>query len=194
MGGLDASVLTLVINPDAKSPPDPITGKPITKAKERVDHLLATLQQANRKIIIPTPVLSEVLVRSGKEGLRYVEIIRKSKYFDIKPFDEISAIELSEMNRQALAEGSKTAKTEAPYQKIKVDRQIVAICKMAGVQTIYACDKVLMNFAKAAGLEVIGLHELPLPPQPLQIDLFANQVDETQGDDGLLELDDVEED
>ncbi|MBT3071678.1 hypothetical protein KKP04_12475 [Rhodomicrobium sp. Az07] len=176
MDGMDASVLTLVLHPEAKSPCDPVTGKPIPRAKDRVDHLLATLQQANRKIVIPTPVLSEVLVRTGKEGLGYIHLLQKSEFFDIRPFDEIAAIELSEINRRAIAEGNKTAKSEAPYQKIKVDRQIVSICKMAGVQVLYACDRVLMNFAKQAGLRVCGLHELPLPPDPQtppQLDIFS---------------------
>jgi predicted nucleic acid-binding protein len=196
MAGLDASVLTLILNPDAKSPPDPTTEKPISKAKERVDYLLATLQQTNKRIVIPTPVLSEVLVRAGKEGLKYIETIRKSEHFAVKPFDEISAIELAEMNRRAIADGNKTAKTEAPYQKIKVDRQIVAICKIAGVQTLYACDKPLTNYARLAGLNVIGLHELPLPPSPPkspQIDLFDTREGETEEVDTILDLDDADE-
>jgi predicted nucleic acid-binding protein len=200
MAGLDASVLTLVLHPGAKVPPDPITNEPILQARERVDFLLATLQKAKRRVVIPTPALSEVLIRSGKEGLAYVHFLQKSEFFDIRPFDVISAIELSEINRRAIAEGNKTAKGEAPYQKIKVDRQIVAICKIAGVKTIYACDKALMNCAKQAGLSVVGLHELPLPPPPpkeeVRHDLFSQNWSEIE--DGSepheVESEDVEED
>jgi predicted nucleic acid-binding protein len=173
MSGLDASVLTLLLYPDSDSPFDPATQKPVVRAKDRVELLIADLQKANKKIVIPTPVLSEVLVKTGSSGLQYVKIMQRSEVFDIRSFDQIAAIELAEMTRRAEATGNKREGSVEPYQKIKLDRQIVAICKIAGVQTLYACDRGLRTFAQKAGLKVIGVHELPLPPEPPQLDMLS---------------------
>jgi len=58
----DSSVLLLVLDPNAKAPNDPDTGKPLEKAAERIRYLIENLSTAKEKIIIPAPVLSEVLV------------------------------------------------------------------------------------------------------------------------------------
>jgi len=50
----DASVLVYLIDADAKAPLDPSTGKPLEQCKERIEHLLASLQQQGAKIVIPT--------------------------------------------------------------------------------------------------------------------------------------------
>lgn len=65
----DASVLLLLLDPDASPPNDPATGQPIEHAKARIEHLIATLERQRTKVIIPTPVLSEVLVRAGADAL-----------------------------------------------------------------------------------------------------------------------------
>ena len=48
-----------------------------------------------------------------------------------------SPLELAEMNKVHLAAGDKKAGIDAPWQKIKVDRQIISIAKVAGAKTIY---------------------------------------------------------
>lgn len=164
MIGIDATVLTLVLNDRADSPPDPATGKPVERVKERVDFWVQSLHKAKQKIIIPTPALSEVLVRAGLGGLRYVDLLQKSSVFDIRDFDKLAAVELALLTQAAMATVDKKAGSKDPWQKIKIDRQIVSICKVARVSTMYASDVSLANFAKAAGMNVIGVHELPLPP------------------------------
>jgi hypothetical protein len=171
MAGFDSTVLTLMLNPAADCPPDPGTGLPVSKARERVELLIQTLTKSKTKIVIPTPVLSEVLVEAGSAGFAYVQILNKQFVFDVRPFDEIAAIQLAEMTKRAIALGDKREGSKEPYQKIKLDRQIVSICKVAGVSTLYASDNSLANFARKAGLSVIGVHELPLPAEPPQLAL-----------------------
>lgn len=171
MVGFDATVLTMVLNPQADSPPDPMTGAPVDRANERVEFLIASLQKAKQKIVIPTPVLSEVLVRSGNAGLQYVEVLQKAATFSIEPFDKRAAIELALMNQRAVSNGDKRGGENENWQKIKLDRQIVAICKVAGVRAVYTTDGPLGNFARLAGMDVIGIHNLPLPPEPPQLNL-----------------------
>jgi predicted nucleic acid-binding protein len=169
MIAIDATVLTLVLNPRSDSPPDPTTGKPVPRAKDRVDFLIQTLHTAKQTIVIPAPVLSEVLVRAGSNGLAYLNVMQKAAVFDIRDFDKLAAIELALMTQAAIQAGDKRERSTEPWQKIKIDRQVVAICKVAGVSTLYATDRSLANFAGKAGIRITGIHELPLPPEPPQI-------------------------
>jgi hypothetical protein len=61
----DATVLIYIIDENASPPNDPATGQPVRNCKERLDHLLFTLQKENAKIIIPTPALGEVLCQGA---------------------------------------------------------------------------------------------------------------------------------
>lgn len=159
----DATVLSLLLWPDAKAPHDPDTGELVADCKDRMEFLVATLHEDKETIVIPTPVLSEVLVVTGEDGLAYIPILQKSTAFDIAPFGTREAIELADINRKA--DGDKRSGSDEPYQKIKIDRQIVAIAKVAGAHTIYTNDKGLGTFAKEADIKTIGVHKLPLPPE-----------------------------
>ncbi|MFN0218281.1 MAG: hypothetical protein ACKVP4_05645 [Hyphomicrobium sp.] len=166
-------MLTLLLNEHADSPPDPNTGKEVERTRDRVNFLIQELQTQKQKIVIPTPVLAEVLVESGASGLRYIDVLQKAAVFEIRDFDRLAAIELALMTRQAIdaGKGKKKGGSTEPWQKIKLDRQIVSICKVSGVTTLYASDNSLANFAKQAGMQVVGVHELPLPPVPPQLSM-----------------------
>lgn len=96
----------------------------------------------------------------GPTNTEYLTIINKSRVFEVKPLDEIAAIELAFLNCGAFASGDKKNKTQ-PYQK--VDRQILAICKVAGCDTLYTDDKSLIASAKLCGINTIRVCELPVP-------------------------------
>jgi predicted nucleic acid-binding protein len=168
----DSAILTLLIWPQARAPLDPSTKLPVEHCKERIELLVQTLQRDKQTILVPTPVLSEVLTVSGASGLQYVSIIQKSSVFRIEPFDTRAAIELAQMNSGVLASGDKKAGIDAPWQKIKLDRQIVAVARVAGVKTLYTNDGSLKTMAEKIGMSVIGVHELPVPQQKTQTDLI----------------------
>ncbi len=75
------------------------------------------------------------------------------------------------MTRTALNAGDKRSGESAPWVKIKYDRQIVAIAKLAQADTIYTDDEGLRGFAEAQGLRVIKLAELPLPAKRAQFEM-----------------------
>lgn len=185
MRGIDATVLTLILNPNADVPVNPETKEPIAKVKVRIDFLIKTLQDAKQKIVIPTPVLAEVLVQSTPQGISYVGVLQKASVFEIRDFDQLSAIELAFMTAAAIASGDKKAGSKEPWQKIKIDRQIVAVCKVAGVSTLYAMDRNMRSFAEGAGMRVVGIHELPLPPEDPQLSmvLTPRELDNDGGSD-----------
>jgi hypothetical protein len=115
---------------------------------------------------MPTPVMSELLVHAGPGTAELITRLTKSTTFRVVPFDTRAAIELAVMTRNAIDQGDKRSGVDAPWNKIKFDRQIVAIAKVAGATAIYSDDRQLRTFAEQQGLTVIGLADLPLPRQP----------------------------
>ena len=122
------------------------------QARERIEQLITDLDAEDERIVIPTPVLCEFLILADREGPLYLEKIQGAKTLLLKPFDERAAIELAGMELSARSKGGKKAGFEAPYQKVKFDRQIVAIARANEAHTIYSDDQDLGKFAKQAGL------------------------------------------
>lgn len=164
----DASILVYVLDTLANAPIDPTTGKPVDRCHERVNHLLATLQQLNAKIIIPTPALAEVLVRASAGGPELLRILHLSKHFRISSFDEMAAIEFAARQADRLKSSDRHA---APGRtKAKFDDQIVAIATVESVTTIYSDDGDITKLA-AGRFEVRKIKDIPLPPEPPQGEL-----------------------
>lgn len=65
--------------------------------------------------------------------------------------------------------------------KIKFDRQVVAIAKVEGADTLYTHDTGLRDVALANGLRVVMTWELPLPPQAAQGELDLEAKTEEPG-------------
>jgi predicted nucleic acid-binding protein len=171
---IDANTLLLLINPDAAVPND-ASGKQITFAKERVDGLIQDLSKQKQKIIIPTPVLSEVFVRTDyNSALSYVERFKKDRNFRVEPFCERAAIEVALMTAKAIANGNKKDGSDEKWAKVKYDRQIVAIAAVHSVSTIYTDDRNLKSFGTLHGFKVIGIGELPIPDEKAQLDFISD--------------------
>ena len=96
---IDATTLLLLLRPDLGCPIDSNTGLPVTEVRDRIEFLLiATLEKEKSKLIVPTPALSEVLVRAPpSDAPRLVEEINKAAVFRIAPFDALAAIEVAAM-------------------------------------------------------------------------------------------------
>lgn len=160
----DASILLLFLYPEAKSPLNPETREVVDKSKERINYLIKNLEKDKLKIIIPTPVLSEVLVYAEEASLKYIKILDSEAVFKIADFNKLAAIETAELAREDLTKRDRSDKN-ITQAKLKFDRQIIAITKVNGADTIYSDDINLSKRAKRAGLKVIGIAELPLPPE-----------------------------
>lgn len=169
---IDSSALALLINPAASPPTDPTTGQPLHRARERVEHFTQSLA-ADDTLIIGTPVLAEVLVRAEDGAPGVLEAIHGLARVRVRPFGERAAVETAIMTREAIAAGDKKLGSAAPYQKVKFDRQIVAIARAEGATRLYADDHDLVGFAKRLGMDVFSTWDLPLPP-PEPLDLFSH--------------------
>jgi hypothetical protein len=92
------------------------------------------------EIIIPTPALSELLVRAGDDMQSLVNMLQKSAVFHIVPFDTLAAIEVAAMTQRAIDNGDKRGGVDCSWAKIKYDRQIIAIAKVHRATAIYSDD------------------------------------------------------
>jgi hypothetical protein len=166
---LDNTFLTLVLNLAALPRPDPRTGNPVPHCRWRIEALIDNLSAQRARIIIPTPVLAETLCATGDlERL----LTRLNEYQDIEvcPFDKKSTIEFALMIRTAIAKGDKRDGVTSDWQRVKFDRQIVAIAKSNGASILYTDDDPQTRFAELAGLAVQHTWDLTLPPSHAQMD------------------------
>lgn len=171
MAVLDSTTLLYFFEPEASAPSNPETGKLVTDAGPRIEHLIKRLEKKNEVIVIPTPVLSEILVHAGDAGGEYLETLNKTSCFRVAPFDQLAAVELAAMTRDALSAGDLRAGTDATRAKLKFDRQIIAIARTQNQSTVYSDDGDIATLASPLGLEVIPIYKLPEPPAS-QSDIF----------------------
>ena len=158
----DNTMLSILLNPEGKVPNDRATGEPVIFAQERAQAIVLQIQKERRKIVIPTPALAELLTVIGPDAQQYVNMIGRSRVFDIASFDAKCAAELALLNRDTFASHDRKTKLE-PYQKIKIDRQIIAICRANGVAEIYTDDRGLSERARMCGVVAIGIADCPIP-------------------------------
>lgn len=171
---IDATFLLLLLRPGTKVPAG-ADGLPVSKPKERIELLVKELHEARSKIVIPTPALSEALVRAGAAASQQiVDYLQKFAVFQVQPFDAAAAMEVAAMSRATLAKGRKKENPDATWAKVKYDRQIVAIAKVCGATTIYSDDRDIVALGKAAKIAVVGVAELPLPAENRQLDFLTS--------------------
>lgn len=181
---IDTSLLLLALDPRTPAPRDE-AGNPIPDAQTRVLHLIGELSKERRRLIIPTPVLSEMVLLTEGVGQQYLARIEKSRSFLVAPFDTKAAIELAAMTALSRRQKKKLRPgNPLTVAKLKFDRQIVAIAKVNGATTIYAGDHALATFAKANGINAIKLEELPLPEGARQMDLLKAWPETHEPDEG----------
>lgn len=172
----DATALLYLLDPEVKAPTDPETGEPVSRIKDRIAFLVDDLERRKEKIVVPTPALSELLVRAGEAGPEYLDILNRSAAFKIVDFDQRAAVEVAATTREALAAGDKRGGTGSPWAKVKFDRQIIAIAKVERASAIYSDDGDIVRFSKNAGIAVLRVCDLPLPLQDAQQTLPLDQL------------------
>lgn len=191
--GFDSTMLSLLLHPDARAPDDPQTGKPTDHVEQRLQGLLTKLHKKRGKIIIPTPAVAEVLTLIGPTNGEYLQIINRSRIFEVQPFDEKAAVELAFLNRDVFSIIDGKNKAE-PYQKIKIDRQILAICRATRCDRFYTDDKGLIHRAEMCGLPTSRISDVPVPDEARQHEFELEQHDPlppSEPDDDAQDIDDA---
>lgn len=158
----DTSFLSLALKPDQPPPLDLETDKPVERAHERVDALINGFDSKGDLLIVPTPVLTEVLC-VVPDVQKALERLNRSSAICFSAFDERAAIELALIERQAIVDGTYKSGS-SPRQKAKFDRQIATIAKVNGAERLYTDDKRMAAFARRIELDVVHIEQLPMPP------------------------------
>jgi len=174
---LDATAFALLASPAAKPPTDPATGQPVARVTDRFSLLEAEIQRSKDTIIIPTPALAEVLVGLEDQAPAILQRISRSTWFKIVDFDTRAAVEVAAMTRDALRANDKKAGSTSSWQKVKIDRQIIAIARVMGAKSIYSDDDGVAKFAKQIDLPVVRSWEMPLPPDEVHQGGLFDSVD-----------------
>jgi predicted nucleic acid-binding protein len=168
---IDTSVLLYILNDQTSAPIDPSTGFPVDRCKERVNHLIDTLGAARETLIVPTLVLSEILVRASAAGPAYLQIIDKIKVVRLVDFNKRAAIEAAAMMASVISSGTKPSGPEA-RAKLKVDTLIMAVARISMATVMYSDDDGIKALGRRFSMNVTGVGELPLPPESTQGNVF----------------------
>lgn len=160
---IDTSCLLHLVNPHTPAPKGE-SGREVDRCQDRINLLLKTIGSTSERILVPTPVLSELIGRAAKDGPRYLQILDGQKAFRIANFDQLAAVEAATLlaeNRAALQEEGLSRVA------IKFDTMIVAIARVHRARVIYSDDNGIRRLGKRIGLDVIGIGEMPLPDADL---------------------------
>jgi len=148
--------------------------------KEKINHLFSSIDKARGKVVIPTPAMAEFLTYADQAALAVLENLQKRASVYVASFDLASAYELSLIDAAAIGRSDKRDGRGEAWQKIKIDRQIVAIAKTYGAKLIISDDDGVRSVAARVGIKAKQVDELPIPDHARQTKL---QMDEPKQPD-----------
>jgi hypothetical protein len=170
----DTNYLVLLLQNDLPPLLNPETRLEVQNVREKVEHLVGELNGKGTRILIPTPVLAEYYTRWGIASDAVFKTMNQSSKFQVVPFDERAAIEVGMMFHSAIQQGDKKSGSESPWQKVKYDRQIVAIARTNSASTVYSNDKDICKWSKELGMKAISVWDLKDPP-PIQLKIEGSE-------------------
>jgi predicted nucleic acid-binding protein len=138
----------------------------------RLDALFIDIAKARGRLVLPTPALAELFVRSsGAATSAWLAALQKKQAIKVADFDVRAAAECGAIHRRAEVAGGKRQHVKAgeAYQKIKVDRQIAAIALVERSNIIVTDDGNLRAICEANGLRVLSISDLPVPDTARQV-------------------------
>lgn len=159
----------------------------------RLKGLLEDIQAANGQLVIPVQVIGEYISGAGQAGQELLGKFLRNRLIKVASFDYVAALECAIMDRTAIASGNKRTPLgrEVSWQKIKIDRQIVAIAKVLNVARIISADGDIPKIAKSVGIPCLTAEDLPLPSWAVQVhieEILSTPATPTQSDPQRLRL------
>lgn len=160
----------------------------------RLKGLLEDIDRTNGQLIIPVQVVGEYISGADQAGQEVLAKLLGNRRIKVANFDHVAAIECAMMDKSAMASGGhKRAPLtrDVSWQKVKVDRQIVAIARVLKVDRIISTDGDIPKIAKAVGMQCISVEDLPMPVWAAQVhidEVLSTPVIRTQPDSRRLGL------
>lgn len=156
LAAFDSTFLALLTDGHTAAPVPP-PGTQDT-ARDRLDYLLDTLDDERTGIVVPTPVLAELMSFERVNPEAALNMLKGLTRIRIEPFGERAAVECALMLRR-------TGRGTGPKTKVKFDHQIVAIAKAVGADVVYSDDQGVQALCKRESLQCFGVWDLP--PRPI---------------------------
>jgi hypothetical protein len=148
----DTTFMLLLTDDLALAPPAP--AGVTDEARDRLTLLLETLDNARDHIVLPTPVLTELLVSGRADPGATLNVLNGLARMRMEAFGTRAAIECAEMLRR-MVRGS------GPRSKVKFDHQIVAIAKAVGAASVYSDDHDVKALCGRERITCLGVWDLP---------------------------------
>src|SRR6187402_1021827 len=134
----------------------------------RISHLVDRLDKVKARLVIPTPAIAEYLVGADLAGVQAINALSAKAFVVIGSFDYKAAFELSVIDRGAKNAGDKRDGVNVAWQKLKIDRQIVAIARAHGCDLIISEDQGVHANALRVGIVACTIADLELPDSARQ--------------------------
>jgi len=163
---VDANVLVLLLDPDGAM-------DQIERGKDRILHFIETLAQDRTEIIVPAPVIAELVAGRVERIEEIVTILTRTRGFSVQPFDTVAAIQTGELIRQV--QDSIPANERLPGWKVamKYDAMIAATARVRRAKAVCTADEGMARYLRGSGIDIILISDLPLPPEDPQGTLWA---------------------
>ncbi len=175
---LDATALMCLLDTRVDEFPSP-DGSIVNRMQQRMDYLIATIDEVKGSVIVPTPALAELLVKAGTQRAAMLRALEGRRAIRVVPFDKMAAVHCANLDAQAISEGDKRDGVRSSWQKVKIDRQIVAIAQVSRCERIITGDPDVEKIAGRAAIDTTFVWELDLPPEDPQRDLQLVVEDES---------------
>jgi hypothetical protein len=183
MIALDTTALSLLFVPGSDSY-KPGSQVPIRHGRERLEALVEHAAQNGQRILIPTPALSELMVKVPSRIDELLKQFKSSPWFAIEGFDAAAAVEVAVRTARAIEAGDKREGSEASWAKVKFDRQIVAIALVNRASELISDDPHVIAVGSRWGLSVKSVDDLPIPDALVPPPLLA-PLEEAQGEENM---------
>lgn len=129
----------------------------------KVFNLIEDLTKTKVVVGIPAPSWAEFIVKTDEATKDAVAIIKGLPNLKVLPFDEVAAHEAALILRGAINSVGKRGASDGTWQRIKFDRQILAISRVHKASKIYTDDEDLIKEANRIGQDTVRSSELTLP-------------------------------
>lgn len=147
------------------------TGDENDEMVERITGVIQDAVAAKTIIGVPAPAWAEFLCGTGIATSGVIDVLKKRSAIRILPFDEVAATELAAIDSATRAKGGKKGASKSQWQKVKIDRQILAIAKVVKATAIYTEDTGLIAEAQRLNVVAVKTSEVPLKPKQNKLDL-----------------------
>jgi hypothetical protein len=123
------------------------------------------------------------LIKAERACVEALKEFQSKRFVEVVPFDLAAAYECSLLDRAAI-NGSKDRKdgVDESWQKIKIDRQIVATAKTKRCGLMVSQDVSVAANCVRVNIDVMNIDDLPLPPPSSRLEpdsVATTNVDKT---------------